>query len=257
MNRDTSNSQLPPARKSPEISIVEQLAQNQRTFPKQSSRLSLSSEKRRYSVQNAAGPGGPIGGSSQRVSPRTTPYLSAPNATTGITPPGNHLPRASIACIPLSIQAQIQQGQLVKAEQPQPTLGKGTSVPQTTPRISISKSPELDGENAKKLGRLPKSFRCECCQQVTVTRTTYQIGALTWLMAALIFICGRFSVFSLPNHKNCYENKQRRSGLFSYTILCGLLQRCQTCLPVLWDGNRSSEMYLNLAKRIIIGGKLK
>ncbi|VDQ02773.1 unnamed protein product [Trichobilharzia regenti] len=60
--------------------------------------------------------------SSQRVSPRTTPYLNAPTATTGL---------------PLSIQAQIQQGQLVKADQPQ---RKGTSVPPTTPRISISKS---------------------------------------------------------------------------------------------------------------------
>nr|CAH8872308.1 unnamed protein product [Trichobilharzia regenti] len=187
----------------------------------------LSSEKRRYSVQNAAGPGGPIGGSSQRVSPRTTPYLNAPTATTGLTPPGNHLPRASIACnyasvwrtnndrsmlrnsttVPLSIQAQIQQGQLVKADQPQPTLGKGTSVPPTTPRISISKSPELDGDNAKKLGRLPKSFRCECCQQVTVTRTTYQIGALTWLMAALIFICGGvLGCFLIPFFVDCCKD---------------------------------------------------
>nr|CAH8872324.1 unnamed protein product [Trichobilharzia regenti] len=170
----------------------------------------LSSEKRRYSVQNAAGPGGPIGekkSSSQRVSPRTTPYLNAPTATTGLTPPGNHLPRASIACIPLSIQAQIQQGQLVKADQPQPTLGKGTSVPPTTPRISISKSPELDGDNAKKLGRLPKSFRCECCQQVTVTRTTYQIGALTWLMAALIFICGGvLGCFLIPFFVDCCKD---------------------------------------------------
>nr|CAH8872330.1 unnamed protein product [Trichobilharzia regenti] len=153
---------------------------------------SLSSEKRRYSVQNAAGPGGPIGGSSQRVSPRTTPYLNAPTATTGL---------------PLSIQAQIQQGQLVKADQPQPTLGKGTSVPPTTPRISISKSPELDGDNAKKLGRLPKSFRCECCQQVTVTRTTYQIGALTWLMAALIFICGGvLGCFLIPFFVDCCKD---------------------------------------------------
>nr|CAH8872320.1 unnamed protein product [Trichobilharzia regenti] len=155
----------------------------------------LSSEKRRYSVQNAAGPGGPIGekkSSSQRVSPRTTPYLNAPTATTGL---------------PLSIQAQIQQGQLVKADQPQPTLGKGTSVPPTTPRISISKSPELDGDNAKKLGRLPKSFRCECCQQVTVTRTTYQIGALTWLMAALIFICGGvLGCFLIPFFVDCCKD---------------------------------------------------
>ncbi|CAH8666947.1 unnamed protein product [Heterobilharzia americana] len=175
----------------------------------------LSSEKRRYSVQNAAGPAGPVverATSTQRISPRATPYLSVPTST-DVSPPG-HLPRASIACIPLSIQAQLQQNQSVKSERPslvlptvQTGIGKGTPVSQPTPKLSISKNPEAESDQTKKLGRLPKSFRCECCQQVTVTRTTYQIGALTWLMAAFIFLCGGIlGCFLIPFFVDCCKD---------------------------------------------------
>ncbi|CAH8666937.1 unnamed protein product [Heterobilharzia americana] len=195
----------------------------------------LSSEKRRYSVQNAAGPAGPVverATSTQRISPRATPYLSVPTST-DVSPPG-HLPRASIACnypsvwrthndgrvlrtsttVPLSIQAQLQQNQSVKSERPslvlptvQTGIGKGTPVSQPTPKLSISKNPEAESDQTKKLGRLPKSFRCECCQQVTVTRTTYQIGALTWLMAAFIFLCGGIlGCFLIPFFVDCCKD---------------------------------------------------
>ncbi|CAH8648288.1 unnamed protein product [Heterobilharzia americana] len=183
----------------------------------------LSSEKRRYSVQNAAGPAGPVverATSTQRISPRATPYLSVPTST-DVSPPG-HLPRASIACIPLSIQAQLQQNQSVKSERPSLVLQfrlrnnislllqplckrhrKRHSCISANTKLSISKNPEAESDQTKKLGRLPKSFRCECCQQVTVTRTTYQIGALTWLMAAFIFLCGMNFVFSTNDDLDC------------------------------------------------------
>ncbi|CAH8666957.1 unnamed protein product [Heterobilharzia americana] len=161
----------------------------------------LSSEKRRYSVQNAAGPAGPVverATSTQRISPRATPYLSVPTSTD----------------VPLSIQAQLQQNQSVKSERPslvlptvQTGIGKGTPVSQPTPKLSISKNPEAESDQTKKLGRLPKSFRCECCQQVTVTRTTYQIGALTWLMAAFIFLCGGIlGCFLIPFFVDCCKD---------------------------------------------------
>ncbi|VDP53917.1 unnamed protein product [Schistosoma mattheei] len=96
----------------------------------------------------------------------------------------------------MSVQAQIQQNQAIKSEQPsiaKPTpspLTKTFVTPQVTPRASISKVSESDIEHTRKLNRLPKSFQCDCCQHVTVTRITYHVGVLTWLMAVLIFLCG-------------------------------------------------------------------
>ncbi|CAH8680675.1 unnamed protein product [Schistosoma haematobium] len=152
----------------------------------------LSSEKRRYSVQNASG----SGALPPRNSPRATPYLNTPVTSAGPIPVSSTIPRASIACIPLSVQAQIQQNQAIKSEQPsiaKPTpspLTKTFVTPQVTPRASISKVSESDIEHTKKLNRLPKSFQCDCCQHVTVSRITYHVGVLTWLMAVLIFLCG-------------------------------------------------------------------
>ncbi|CAH8594817.1 unnamed protein product [Schistosoma turkestanicum] len=134
-----------------------------------SSSSSSSSEKRRYSVQNASGPG-----------------------------------------VPLSIQAQLQQSQAVKSDQPS-IVKSTTSAPLAktfvTPKVSISKVPDPELDPTKKLGRLPKSFQCSCCQHVTVTRTTYHVGVLTWLMAVLIFLCGGvLGCFLIPFFTNCCKD---------------------------------------------------
>ncbi|CAH8594938.1 unnamed protein product [Schistosoma turkestanicum] len=156
-----------------------------------SSSSSSSSEKRRYSVQNASGPGG----LPPRISPRLTPYLNLPITSAGL---------------PLSIQAQLQQSQAVKSDQPS-IVKSTTSAPLAktfvTPKVSISKVPDPELDPTKKLGRLPKSFQCSCCQHVTVTRTTYHVGVLTWLMAVLIFLCGGvLGCFLIPFFTNCCKD---------------------------------------------------
>ncbi|CAH8594899.1 unnamed protein product [Schistosoma turkestanicum] len=171
-----------------------------------SSSSSSSSEKRRYSVQNASGPGG----LPPRISPRLTPYLNLPITSAGSTPVSPATSRASIACIPLSIQAQLQQSQAVKSDQPS-IVKSTTSAPLAktfvTPKVSISKVPDPELDPTKKLGRLPKSFQCSCCQHVTVTRTTYHVGVLTWLMAVLIFLCGGvLGCFLIPFFTNCCKD---------------------------------------------------
>ncbi|CAH8594864.1 unnamed protein product [Schistosoma turkestanicum] len=191
-----------------------------------SSSSSSSSEKRRYSVQNASGPGG----LPPRISPRLTPYLNLPITSAGSTPVSPATSRASIACnyantwrmpndrsilrtslsVPLSIQAQLQQSQAVKSDQPS-IVKSTTSAPLAktfvTPKVSISKVPDPELDPTKKLGRLPKSFQCSCCQHVTVTRTTYHVGVLTWLMAVLIFLCGGvLGCFLIPFFTNCCKD---------------------------------------------------
>ncbi|TNN18332.1 Lipopolysaccharide-induced tumor necrosis factor-alpha factor isoform 1 [Schistosoma japonicum] len=189
MDRKSSDSKgLSQSRKPSETSIIEQLAQNQKTFPKTFGRSSISSEKRRYSAQTAS--------------------------TSGVTPVSPAIPRASIACIPMSVQAQLQQNQTVRSDQPsiakpstQPPLGRSFVAPSITPKVSLDKIPESENESTMKLGRSPKSFRCECCQHVTVTRTTYQVGALTWIMAVVIFLCGGIlGCFLIPFLVDCCKD---------------------------------------------------
>ncbi|TNN18333.1 Lipopolysaccharide-induced tumor necrosis factor-alpha factor isoform 2 [Schistosoma japonicum] len=210
MDRKSSDSKgLSQSRKPSETSIIEQLAQNQKTFPKTFGRSSISSEKRRYSAQTAS----TSGAIPPRNSPRATPYVNAP-ITTGLTPVSPAIPRASIACIPMSVQAQLQQNQTVRSDQPsiakpstQPPLGRSFVAPSITPKVSLDKIPESENESTMKLGRSPKSFRCECCQHVTVTRTTYQVGALTWIMAVVIFLCGGIlGCFLIPFLVDCCKD---------------------------------------------------
>ncbi|CAI2735285.1 unnamed protein product [Schistosoma spindalis] len=215
MDRKSSVNPLAQSRKASEVSIIEELSQGQKPLPKGIGRLSvfkdtaLSSEKRRYSVQNASG----SGALPPRNSPRVTPYVNTPVTSAGPIPVSSTIPRASIACIPMSVQAQIQQSQAIKSEQPpiaKPTsspLTKNFVTPQVTPRASISKVSESDKDHTKKLGRLPKSFQCDCCQHVTVTRITYHVGVLTWLMAVLIFLCGGvLGCFLIPFFTNCCKD---------------------------------------------------
>ncbi|KAH8867733.1 Lipopolysaccharide-induced tumor necrosis factor-alpha factor [Schistosoma japonicum] len=114
----------------------------------------------------------------------------------------------------MSVQAQLQQNQTVRSDQPsiakpstQPPLGRSFVAPSITPKVSLDKIPESENESTMKLGRSPKSFRCECCQHVTVTRTTYQVGALTWIMAVVIFLCGGIlGCFLIPFLVDCCKD---------------------------------------------------
>ncbi|TPP66458.1 hypothetical protein FGIG_05319 [Fasciola gigantica] len=62
------------------------------------------------------------------------------------------------------------------------SLPLGGSI-QEEPRASFSK-PKLGGsltsEDKFKLGREPVAFRCQTCQQPTMTVTSYHVGVITW-----------------------------------------------------------------------------
>ncbi|KAA0191122.1 hypothetical protein FBUS_04483 [Fasciolopsis buskii] len=80
---------------------------------------------------------------------------------------------------------------------------------QEEPRGSLSKprkGPSTQEESFK-LGREPVAFRCQTCQQPTMTITTYHVGAMTWIAAALIFICGGIlGCFLIPFYTNCCKD---------------------------------------------------
>ncbi|KAF7259050.1 hypothetical protein EG68_03628 [Paragonimus skrjabini miyazakii] len=62
-------------------------------------------------------------------------------------------------------------------------------------------------EEPVKLGREPVVFRCQTCQQSPMTVTTFHVGAITWLAAVLIFLCGGIlGCFLIPFYTNCCKN---------------------------------------------------
>ncbi|THD18307.1 hypothetical protein D915_009880 [Fasciola hepatica] len=81
---------------------------------------------------------------------------------------------------------------------------------QEEPRASFSK-PKLGGsstsEDKFKLGREPVAFRCQTCQQPTMTVTSYHVGVITWIAAVFIFLCGGIlGCFLIPFYTNCCKD---------------------------------------------------
>ncbi|TGZ46274.1 hypothetical protein CRM22_011114 [Opisthorchis felineus] len=93
-----------------------------------------------------------------------------------------------------------------------PLIGTRPSI--TEPEIPSEESKEVTAqmkairkEEPVKLTRESVAFRCDTCQQSSMTITTYHVGTGTWLMAVLIFLLGGvLGCFLIPFYTNCCKD---------------------------------------------------
>ncbi|KAG5444407.1 Lipopolysaccharide-induced tumor necrosis factor-alpha factor [Clonorchis sinensis] len=162
-----------------------------KTDEKKQNKRPTKSELRRYSIQCLT----------EHESSFKTPIPILPSANRSSGPSG----KSSLSKIPENVTPR-------PSLYGYPLIGTRPSI--TEPEVPSEESKEVTPqmkairkEEPVKLTRESVAFRCDTCQQSSMTITTYHVGTGTWLMAVLIFLLGGvLGCFLIPFYTNCCKD---------------------------------------------------